>query len=136
MPRSPDIPYSPDLFGVIQDLRKPHAKTDTGLVVVGNYIGFGDPGNDPGTDEMSPPFLNGWENITGMTSGFRLNEIGKIEISAAVKNGTIGDPVWILPVDYRRPYDVRFVQATTSTSLSIVEVKSTGQVIIVREFTV
>jgi hypothetical protein len=135
MSRAKDIPRDENIFDTIRQMRAPKTETETGPVVVGRYDGFGDPDNDPGTDEMSPPFLNGWENVTGSVTTFRVNEIGKIEVAAIVKNGTVGDPVFVLPVGYRPSHVVRFVQATTSTQLAIVEVRTNGEVVIIREIT-
>ena len=59
MPRSPELPRKAMMTDVIKEMRAPRTETDSGWVIVGNFIDIGDPGNDPGTDELSPPFLNG-----------------------------------------------------------------------------
>lgn len=134
MSRSPEIPRASSLPDVIKEMRRPHTETDTGFIVIGTWIAEGDPGNDPGTDELSPPFLNGWTNKTGFRSGFRTNEIGEYELALAIKDGTIGLPVFILPEDFRRDYDVRILQATNiARTIHKVWVKSNGEVIIEEE---
>jgi len=129
--QSPDLPRNTDLIGTIRDMKRPLTATEDGFVVVGTFIDIGDPGNDPGTDEISPPFENGWENIPGMTSGFRIDELGNITVSAAVQSGTEGTAAWTMPEDYRRPYDVYILQATaTPRTVAKILVQSTGEVII------
>lgn len=131
MARSTELPRFNTLPEVVKDLRTPKTETDQGFIVVGTFIDIGDPGNDPGTDELSPPFLNGWENKPGFQSGFRLRDDGDTEIVAAIQSGTIGAAAWILPEDYRKPYDFRILQATDAAATIVkILVKSTGEVIV------
>jgi hypothetical protein len=132
MAKSPDIPRNLSLFDTIKEIRSPHTQTDTGWVYVGKFVDFGSSLNDPGTDEMSPPFLNGWKNRPGTRMAFRKTEEGKTEISGDVYGGPEGSVVCILPLDYRPAGTVRFFAVTTQYDLSIIEVREDGRVLVMR----
>ena len=60
-----------------------------------------------------------------------MNEIGKIEISASVKDGTVGDPVFVLPEDYRRSYEFAILQATSvARTICKIVVRANGEVVV------
>ena len=53
-------------------------------------------------DWITPTLLNGWVNRTPTTPvRFRKNELGRVEIEGAIKGGTLGVPVFVLPKGYR-----------------------------------
>ena len=52
-----------------------------------------------------PPFQNGWSNFASdpRKLRFRKDPLGKVRISGLVASGTVGQPVFTLPVGYRPP---------------------------------
>lgn len=76
-----------------------------------------------------PAFQNSWVNfaLVGDTTvshaGFRKDPQGRVWLKGVVKTGTIGQPIFTLPVGYRPPEDVRL-----ATFNSMVRITSAGLV--------
>jgi hypothetical protein len=132
MAKSPDLPRNINLFDTIKEIRAPKSQTDTGWVYVGRFVDFGSPLNDPGTDEMSPPFLNKWKNRPGTRMAFRKTEEGKTEIVGDIFGGVDDTVVCVIPLEYRPDGLVRVQVLTSEFDITVMEVRTNGEVVVVR----
>lgn len=70
---------------------------------------------------IAPALLNSWVNFGGTTgaAGYTLDRLGNVTLQGSVKSGTVGDPIFVLPVGYRPVKDRNFA-VTTNTGASSV----------------
>lgn len=94
--------------------------TDTAWVFVGTFIADDDPGNDPFTDTLSPPFENGENEVYDGSDGenplasFFIDPNGICNMRGSINISGLTSPVvlYYLPIGYRPEYNVPLIWRT------------------------
>jgi hypothetical protein len=121
---SPDLPRDQDLIETIRGLRKPKTETDDGWIRVGST-----------SDEIAPPFENGWgwQGGTTVHPEFYLAPDGEVRMHGALDTGgTVPSVVFTLPEGFRPEKSERFVGAmSVGADTATIQVDPDGSVTIV-----
>lgn len=119
MPQSPELPRQGSLIDTIRDLRKPKTETDDGWVIVGSP-----------SDEIAPPFQNGWLGETGKSPvSWFVDSLGNVQFRGilVVPSGvTYPSTVFTLPESARPEYDEPFVIGVKGGGYANILVKATS----------
>jgi len=100
----------------------------------GNPHGINDKANKVQENWITPTLTNGWETYSSNYTpvGYMKDEFGFVHLRGAIKNGTIGGWIFMLPAEYRPSKHVRFpaasLKSANEVSPRIVEVLSYGYV--------
>ena len=80
---------------------------------------------------QTPIFENGWVNYIGTfnSAGYFKDSLGVVHLRGLVKNGTIGQPVFTLPVGYR-PGGRGIFPSVSNNALARIDIDSAGVVLI------
>lgn len=79
---------------------------------------------------QTPSFNNGWENYSTSFSecGYFKNSSGIVHIKGLVKNGTIGQGIFVLPAGYRPSRTLILTVSTNPNVYGQVRITSSGSV--------
>lgn len=76
-----------------------------------------------------PAFLNNWVNydggVTYQTAAFYRDPQGIVHLKGLIKNGTLGAPVFVLPVGYR-PFKETIFACLANSAISDVRITAAG----------
>lgn len=113
----------PDLLKVIQDLTNRLDVLEKLLIPVESW-------NEVGTDG-APLFLNSWVNYNSSysTAAYYKDPLSVVHIKGFVKNGTLAQPVFQLPIGYRPIKDLYIAVLGEPQDIAYANIKaSTGYV--------
>lgn len=122
MPRSPELRRNLDLQGTIREMRQPLKVPDTGWIEVG------------GTDEIAPPFENGWGNVGGTLAklAFYMASDGEIRMRGHFVGGAVNTTIFTLPVGYRPEKRETFLLPNDDIGYAVMQVDTDGKVSLIR----
>jgi hypothetical protein len=84
---------------------------------------------------IAPTLLNAWVNTAGSfeVAGYRINELGEVQLRGLVGSGTVGSIILVLPAGYRplktRPFIAESYNGTSEV-LARIDVKNDGTVVL------
>lgn len=88
----------------------------------------------PATAYTAPTFTNSWVNFGGSfrNAGYRIDQLGFVELTGAIKNGTMNASAFTLPAGYRPPEShiwANYSYTGAAQALAAVQVVSDGTVV-------